>query len=76
MLEDGRARITLGTRQRTHHLFGRFDIAGIDRVHRRYVTPTMLRYAVEHGVRALNASPQHVAKSKLAVLRLHGAQST
>jgi len=51
-LADGRVRCTLGTRVRTLNAFGRFYIAAIDRVHRGYVTPAMLRLAVDHAVRA------------------------
>jgi hypothetical protein len=40
---------TLGTRVQCKNLFGRFYMAVIDRVHRGYVTPTMLRMAVEHA---------------------------
>ncbi|WP_223807142.1 DUF2867 domain-containing protein [Lysobacter psychrotolerans] len=53
---DGRAVVTLGTRVRTTNLFGRSYMALIDRVHRRYITPTMLRLAVDHAVRGLGAS--------------------
>jgi len=40
---------TLGTRVQCTNLFGRFYMAVIDRVHRGYITPTMLRMAVEHA---------------------------
>lgn len=48
---DGRAVVTLGTRVRTTNLFGRGYMAAIDRVHRAYVTPALLRLAVDHAVR-------------------------
>jgi hypothetical protein len=47
---DGqRIEITLGTRVRCRNLFGRIYLAAIDRIHRGYVTPTILRMAVEHA---------------------------
>jgi len=47
------AHITLGTRVQCRNGFGRFYIAAIDRVHRSYVSPTMLSMAVEHAQRRL-----------------------
>jgi hypothetical protein len=49
-LDDGQLRISLGTRVRTHNAFGRFYMAMIDRTHRRYISPTMLRMAVAHAL--------------------------
>jgi hypothetical protein len=46
---DGRIVFTLGTRVRTRNAFGRFYMGAIDRVHRGYFTPAMLRLAVEHA---------------------------
>lgn len=43
-----RVDITLGTRVRCKNAFGRVYMALIDRVHHRYVAPTLLRHAVEH----------------------------
>jgi ATP-independent RNA helicase DbpA len=44
---DGRhVEITLGTRVHCRNLFGRLYMAAIDRVHRSYVAPAMLRTAV------------------------------
>ena len=54
LLADGRAEFTLGTRVRTHNAFGRFYIAAIDRVHRGYVSPAMLRLAADHAIRSLD----------------------
>jgi hypothetical protein len=45
------AHITLGTRVQCLNWFGRFYIAAIDRVHRAYISPTMLSMAVEHAQR-------------------------
>ena len=42
--------VMLGTRVHCKNLFGRFYMAAIDLAHRRYVTPTMLRLAVEYAV--------------------------
>jgi len=40
----------LGTRVHCKNFFGRFYMAAIDYVHRHYVTPTMLRLAVEYAM--------------------------
>jgi hypothetical protein len=45
------AHITLGTRVQCRNRFGRWYISAIDRVHRRYISPTMLEMAVEHALR-------------------------
>jgi hypothetical protein len=45
------AHITLGTRVQCRNWFGRWYISAIDRVHRRYISPTMLEMAVEHALR-------------------------
>jgi hypothetical protein len=53
------AHITLGTRVQFRNWFGRLYMAGIDRVHRRYISPVMLAMAVEFAqrrVRAVEAS--------------------
>ncbi|CAN7265824.1 DUF2867 domain-containing protein [Polaromonas sp. LjRoot131] len=42
--------VMLGTRVHCKNFFGRFYMAAIDYVHRHYVTPTMLRLAVEYAV--------------------------
>lgn len=55
LLPHGRVQFTLGTRVRCKNLFGRFYMAAINRVHRAYVTPTMLSRAVEQ---ALAPQPQ------------------
>lgn len=47
-LADGRLRISLATRVRTRNAFGRAYMALIERTHRRYIAPTMLRMAVLH----------------------------
>ncbi|MGH8050889.1 MAG: DUF2867 domain-containing protein [Arenimonas sp.] len=49
IINSHRVEFTLGTRVQCNNLFGRFYMAVIDRVHRGYVTPTMLRMAVEHA---------------------------
>jgi hypothetical protein len=53
LLPDGSARCLMGTRVRTRNLFGRVYMALIDRVHRGYISPAMLRLAVDHAVRTL-----------------------
>ena len=42
-------RLTLGTSVLCKNLFGRFYMAAISRVHRRYISPTMLRRAAEYA---------------------------
>ncbi|MES2942562.1 MAG: DUF2867 domain-containing protein [Pseudomonadota bacterium] len=42
--------VMLGTRVHCKNPFGRFYMWAIDHVHRRYVTPTMLRLAVEYAL--------------------------
>jgi hypothetical protein len=49
---DGRTTIGLANRVQVRNGFGRFYMAAIDRVHRRYVAPAMLRAAVAHALTA------------------------
>jgi hypothetical protein len=49
------AHITLGTRVQFRNWFGRLYMAGIDRVHRIYISPAMLSAAVEHAQRRIHA---------------------
>ena len=46
-----RIEFTLGTRVRCKNAFGHFYMTMIDRVHRRHVSPAILRYAVQHVLR-------------------------
>lgn len=48
ILSNGNARFTLGTRVRNRNLFGHLYMRLIDRTHRGYVAPAMLRMAVGH----------------------------
>lgn len=48
---DGSATVSLGTRVQTHNGWGLAYMALIDRTHKRYVSPTILRLAVDHAVR-------------------------
>jgi hypothetical protein len=50
----GTATVTLGTRVQPFNVFGKFYMSAIDRVHRRYVSPTMLRLAVGYAVRQVS----------------------
>jgi hypothetical protein len=50
ILSDGRVALTMGTRVVFSNLFGRLYMTAIDKVHRSYVSPTMLRMAVEHMI--------------------------
>lgn len=47
---DGRTTIGLANRVQVRNGFGRFYMSAIDRVHRRYVAPAMLRAAVAHAL--------------------------
>lgn len=49
VLDGNRVEVTLGTRVHCRNLFGRFYMAAIDRIHRSYIAPTMLRMAAEHA---------------------------
>ena len=49
IISPQRVEFTLGTRVHCKNLFGQFYMGAIDRVHRSYVTPTMLRMAVDHA---------------------------
>ena len=53
-ISGNEARITLGTRVQARNGFGRFYMACIEGVHRRYVSPAMLCLAVEHAQRRLH----------------------
>jgi hypothetical protein len=55
-MKDGGAVVTLATRVHYLNWFGRFYMAMIDRVHRGYISPTMLRLAVEHAVQGMRAT--------------------
>lgn len=46
-----RIEFTLGTRVRCKNTFGHFYMTVIDRVHRRHVSPAILRHAVQHVLR-------------------------
>lgn len=50
---DGSATVSLGTRVRTTNWFGFIYMALIDRTHKKYVSPTMLRLAVDHAMKSL-----------------------
>ena len=50
IIDDHQVDITLGTRVHCRNAFGRLYMAAIDYVHRHYVTPTMLRLAVEYAI--------------------------
>ena len=56
IFSDGRVALTMGTRVSFTNLFGRLYMAAIDRVHRNYVAPTMLRKAVDHVVAQLRGT--------------------
>ncbi len=49
-MQDGAAQVMLGTRVHCKNAFGRLYMAAIDYTHRHYVTPAMLRRAVDYAV--------------------------
>ena len=63
-IDDRRVVFSLGTRVEYRNLFGHFYMAVIDAVHRCYVTPLMLRLAVEHARRT--AAVQHESLATLS----------
>lgn len=65
VVEGHHVEVMLGTRVHCKNLFGRFYMAAIDGVHRRYVTPAMLRLAVEHAL----VHEEHAASSWLLSTR-------
>jgi len=50
-LGPGRIELSLGTRVACTNLFGHAYMAAIDRLHRSYISPAMLRGAAEHALR-------------------------
>jgi hypothetical protein len=50
---DGSATVSLGTRVQTSNWFGVIYMAVIDRTHKKYIAPTMLRLAVDHAAQRL-----------------------
>jgi hypothetical protein len=56
IINSHKIEFTLGTRVQCTNLFGRFYMAMIDRVHRGYITPAMLRMAVEHATQTAENS--------------------
>lgn len=53
VINDSEVEITLGTRVACRNKFGRFYMRAIDYVHRKYITPTMLRRASDYVVSKL-----------------------
>jgi hypothetical protein len=52
VISDSQVDFTLGTRVRYSNLFGRIYMSLIDRVHRGYIAPAMLRNAVASASQA------------------------
>lgn len=63
ILGDHKVRLTLGTRVRCRNPFGHFYMAMIQRVHRGYISPVMLRMATEY----LCETRQLLARPGLAI---------
>ncbi|MGP1665987.1 MAG: DUF2867 domain-containing protein, partial [Rhodanobacter sp.] len=63
-LADNRVAITLGTRVHCSNGFGRIYMAAIQRLHRGYMAPAILRAAAEHAfpARLTAANPQHAPR--------------
>lgn len=60
ILADGSVVFSLSTKVACKNLFGRMYMAAISQTHRRYVTPTMLMYAVTDAVKQQHAiEPLH-----------------
>lgn len=57
ILPGGDVVVTLGTRVHCLNAFGRVYMAVIDRVHRGYVSPALLRPAVDHALATLAVAP-------------------
>jgi hypothetical protein len=68
ILTGGIARFSLGTRVRNRNLFGAFYMRAIDRTHRGYVAPAMLRMAASHLLAAA-AQPQPVFPREVVGMR-------
>jgi len=51
VLPTGSVEFSLSTKVACKNLFGRFYMAAISQTHRRYITPTMLMYAVAYAVK-------------------------
>jgi hypothetical protein len=62
ILPGGSVRFSLGTRVRNRNWFGHLYMGLIDRAHRGYITPTMLRMAVGHVL----IVPLPAAKSRMS----------
>lgn len=66
ILDKHHVEVMLGTRVHCKNLFGRFYMGAMALVHRRYVTPAMLRLAVEYALgqeQAASQAPQQLAKA-------------
>lgn len=57
VLPSGDVEVTLGTRVHCLNAFGRLYMTMIDRVHRGYVSPALLRPAAEHALETLAQAP-------------------
>ncbi|MFZ6675076.1 DUF2867 domain-containing protein [Undibacterium sp. Xuan67W] len=70
--------VTLGTRVHCKNFFGRFYMAVINRTHRSYVTPTMLRFAVEHALPYIsgNSSIRHANNTSITPPDVFGSLSS
>ena len=67
-LPDQRVVVTMATRVHCLNAFGRFYLAAIDRVHRHYVSPALLRPAVAYARAAAAGLDTSIAGAPLAVL--------
>lgn len=76
LLDDGAAVIALGTRVCPHNRFGRLYMAAIDHVHRRHISPAMLRMAVAHALAPELAQATTHARCRPLVGTLSSAPST
>lgn len=58
LLPGGDARISMGSRVRCANAFGRAYMAAIELVHRKYISPTMLRTATQAAINAWQVRPE------------------
>lgn len=66
-LPGGTVRFSMATRVHTLNLFGAFYWRAIDRTHRSYIAPTMLRMAVADVVGVGSARAQRVVRARAAM---------
>lgn len=69
LLDQQTVRITLGTRVQCLNIFGILYMAIVDRVHRAYIAPAMLKYAVAYAIKGTTAYQPAFALHGLSIGR-------